>query len=362
MLKLIIFLLTVHCLLSCSKKSETCSIKEVDGVKYYTNKNIPADSTVKLRLENERVITSCDEFQLRYPKDAAIDQSGNIYVLSYDDCRVLKFDKNMKYLKSFGQKGDGPGEFTQAENIVLLGKDTLAVYDNMIQKKLMFDLNGNFKESRPYKAMQLPIKILPIVNDKILALFVLVDQDNYYTGVDLSITDLNCIKLQTVTDFKLKKNDTKTRHYLRMPVYANGNNSFFVADYDENNYKIKEFDYNGKQLSLISKSYKKEQFNYKKEKRRSVFNSDYKRSISQLLYFNNYLLSFQATSDTEEHEDSLLSIDLFKNGMFLNNVKVKKPFLYDYTTICTSYKIDGNKLICFSFYDNTVYVYDLLIG
>src|SRR3970282_193076 len=46
------------------------------------------------------------------PTDVAWDASGNIYVADgYGNSRIAKFDKNGKYLKSWGSRGSAPGQF-----------------------------------------------------------------------------------------------------------------------------------------------------------------------------------------------------------------------------------------------------------
>src|SRR4029453_10179091 len=46
------------------------------------------------------------------PTDVAWDAQGNIYVADgYGNSRIAKFDRNGKYLKSWGSRGSGPGQF-----------------------------------------------------------------------------------------------------------------------------------------------------------------------------------------------------------------------------------------------------------
>ena len=47
------------------------------------------------------------------PSDIEIDNEGNIYILDSGNFCVKKFDKNGNFLRRYGKKGKGPGEFTE---------------------------------------------------------------------------------------------------------------------------------------------------------------------------------------------------------------------------------------------------------
>jgi len=361
MLKHFFILILVFIFLSCSRKNETCSVKYINGVKYYSNKNIPADSTVKLLLGNERIITNCDQFDLKWPIDAVMDKDSNLFILGQENSRIHKFDKNMKYVKSFGRLGEGPGEFRNSDKINIVGNDTLAVFDDVIQKSIFFDLNGNSIGEKRTVITQSIRKITPVGNDRFLGLIPILNKNNILTKMFLNYMDHNFVKLQNILEYTFNENDPKTNPVSRFPAYIAGNTSFFVSDYDENSYKINEYDLKGKLISVIYQPYKKERFNYRKDKRIGYFNSHYKRSINQLLFYDNKLLALRATPDTEQREDSLLSVDIFENGCYLNNVKIRKPKLFDISLFRFRYMILGRKFICFNIFDNTVYTYDIVI-
>jgi len=68
----------------------------------------------------------------------------NYFILDQQNFRVLKFDKDGKFLARWGTEGKGPGEFTRPEKIVLDEDGHLYVLDGSgsfeIQK---FDQSGN---------------------------------------------------------------------------------------------------------------------------------------------------------------------------------------------------------------------------
>ncbi len=73
----------------------------------------------------------------------AISQNGDIFIFDGKRYRVLKFDKNGKYLWSKGRKGEGPGEFReQFCDIYVPPSGKLIVVDGFFLH--VFDKNGNF--------------------------------------------------------------------------------------------------------------------------------------------------------------------------------------------------------------------------
>jgi DNA-binding beta-propeller fold protein YncE len=81
------------------------------------------------------------------PADVAISAAGDIYVADgYGNSRVVKFSKEGKYLKEWGKKGKGPGEFNLVHAIFLDGKGRVYVGDRENDRVQVFDEDGKFLE------------------------------------------------------------------------------------------------------------------------------------------------------------------------------------------------------------------------
>ena len=59
------------------------------------------------------------------------DKEGNFYVVDQIEAKVFKFTTEGKLLTSFGQKGQGPGDFQRPNRISYTTKGNLAVADEM---------------------------------------------------------------------------------------------------------------------------------------------------------------------------------------------------------------------------------------
>ena len=80
------------------------------------------------------------------PSDVAWDSAGDIFVADGSQpSRVAKFDKNGVFLKTWGGKGDAPGQFSTPHSIVVDSKDNIYVADRGNKRIQVFDTDGKLK-------------------------------------------------------------------------------------------------------------------------------------------------------------------------------------------------------------------------
>jgi DNA-binding beta-propeller fold protein YncE len=84
-----------------------------------------------------------DEKTFNLPTDVAWDSQGNTYIADgYGNSRVVKFDKNGKFLMTWGTPGSGPGQFQTVHSIGFDSKDRAYVSDRENNRIQIFDTNG----------------------------------------------------------------------------------------------------------------------------------------------------------------------------------------------------------------------------
>ncbi len=82
----------------------------------------------------------------RQPTDVAWDSQGSTYITDgYINSRVAKYDRNGVWVKSWGTKGSGPGEFNIPHSIAIDRQDNVYVGDRTNHRIQVFDTDGNFK-------------------------------------------------------------------------------------------------------------------------------------------------------------------------------------------------------------------------
>jgi DNA-binding beta-propeller fold protein YncE len=79
------------------------------------------------------------------PTDVAVAPSGEFYITDgYGNARVMKYSKEGKFLKQWGKKGKGEGEFNLPHAVVLDAKGRVYVGDRENNRVQVFDADGKF--------------------------------------------------------------------------------------------------------------------------------------------------------------------------------------------------------------------------
>ncbi|MDH5466482.1 MAG: 6-bladed beta-propeller [Candidatus Aminicenantes bacterium] len=122
-------------------------IEYENGVKIIQNPGDPLYGEIKFELEEDLCIgNENDENFLFYRiRDIQVDTDGNIYVLDSGNHRLQVFDKNGKYLRTIGKRGQGPGEFNTPLCLQLDDETgNIFVTDYMSMTIIIFEKEGKY--------------------------------------------------------------------------------------------------------------------------------------------------------------------------------------------------------------------------
>ncbi len=94
------------------------------------------------------VASDTDE-TLNQPNDVAIAPNGDIFIGNGHSehtgpARVMKFDKNGKFIKAWGEHGSGPGQFEMPHSLAFDSKGRLFVADRGNNRIQIFDQDGKY--------------------------------------------------------------------------------------------------------------------------------------------------------------------------------------------------------------------------
>jgi len=93
----------------------------------------------------ERDVPGDDDRHFNKPTDVAFAANGDFYVSDgYGNSRVVKFDRDGKFLFSWGKKGSGPGEFNLPHAVRLDSKGNVYVADRENKRIQVFTPDGKF--------------------------------------------------------------------------------------------------------------------------------------------------------------------------------------------------------------------------
>src|SRR5690606_5101098 len=96
------------------------------------------------------------EHKFHQPNETALDSAGNLYVVQGHlaaEPRVLKFSPEGRFMRQWGARGSGPGEFAAAHSIKIDEQDRLYIADRENQRIQIFDTEGQFLDEWTYNAM-----------------------------------------------------------------------------------------------------------------------------------------------------------------------------------------------------------------
>jgi xylan 1,4-beta-xylosidase len=93
----------------------------------------------------ERGVASEDATHFNKPADVVVAANGDFFVADgYGNSRVVKFDKDGKYVTAWGKRGTGPGEFNLPHAVRLDSKGKLYVADRENRRIQVFEQDGTF--------------------------------------------------------------------------------------------------------------------------------------------------------------------------------------------------------------------------
>ncbi len=139
-------------IVGCNKSSLDTSLFTVevfDGVRYVHNHAPQFADTPDVKLEllgKIGKLEGVEEKDILYnPVDAVRLSNGDILILEGNGCTVKRYNKDHEFVSSFGQRGQGPGDFLYPYFLRLsVNKNTVYVADSKIS---VLSLDGSFQDS-----------------------------------------------------------------------------------------------------------------------------------------------------------------------------------------------------------------------
>ncbi len=166
LLKLISPFLIIIVLFFCCKKAPEekypVITEVIEGIKVVTNPDFPRDGKVLDLLEEELSIGLAEgpeEYMLNRPFDMKAANDGTIFVFDWGDVCIKVYDKDGKYLRTIGQRGQGPGDFGGLIFMALSSDGKIFVMDMRLRRISVFNMTGEYLRGFPLEGNFTEMKI-----------------------------------------------------------------------------------------------------------------------------------------------------------------------------------------------------------
>ena len=378
MKEIISCLIILFIVVSCTSK-KNYSVENINGIKTIKNKNIVIDNNsniqAKLIFSIKGNIENCIDSSRIFFTIAGIDidKNDNIFLLDVKTSNIKKFDKTGQFIKSFGRKGQGPGETIDPNSITILN-DTVFISNPGAQQVVKYDLDGNFIESINLKSAA-PQFANKVGTSKFIGFLEDMEDKNGDLFLNYNLTILNSkfepLSIINKKQFKIEKNMELNYLDLLIPYTISDSNIFVSANLDDK-YKIDVYDLNYKQLYSVEKQFVRLPFNKDEMKEfdnmmfrlngsngnQPKFSTQYKKPINNL-YFDKYgRLLIAVSQKRDNYNKNDLVFDIFKDGIFLNTIKFNICNGYDFMDIDNRLYFIKNKIYLVKTSENIINVYD----
>ena len=185
---------------SCSTR-QNYTEEIINGISHIHNIEPLWGTEQKITLEFVRkygdVNTDDERYLLVRPADVIVDNEGSVLILDAGNHQVKKFDRDGKYLGSFGKKGIGPGEFVGATQMDIFTNGDIIINDLSVRVVNIFDRNGHFVRRISNEGLP-PAQILALRSGEIAVFYrkIVHSENNRQNHLLVSIFDKKGIHLR----------------------------------------------------------------------------------------------------------------------------------------------------------------------
>jgi len=137
--------LLAHRVYSADQKIVVKTEKGILTVYNPKNPASPAGYPSRLILKQDLVIsnkTENEEYVFSNLRSIQVDDEENIYILDWKEIKITVFDKNGEHVRTFGKKGQGPGEMNMPIRMEIAPGNNLIIDDMGNAKLIFYSLSG----------------------------------------------------------------------------------------------------------------------------------------------------------------------------------------------------------------------------
>ncbi|MFA8344400.1 MAG: 6-bladed beta-propeller [Rhodothermaceae bacterium] len=264
------------------------------------------------------------------PTYIKLDKNENIYVLDIGDFCTKKFDSTGKFIRSFGKKGSGPGEFRMVFDFDLLDNGTVAMVAPNLNKFVVFEDEKTFE----HKPNDMALKLCFVSENEVTNLQVL----DFINISPIKKVDYLTQEIKEYENFLIPKNNNIDFFgYLVGGIHRfNRNKLVYVSSVFG---YVVTYNKEGK----IEKAFKLINSNKKHlEIKKTKFGIGFPRSKDYLIWHSNVnenMLYIFNNFDSEKNETSKIDVYSLENYNYKYSIELPLLGIIDYA------RLTNNKLL-----------------
>lgn len=341
-INLIILLMILIFLISCSPR-KNYTVTEENGIKYISNSEIPNNPKLKVKLKKQNQFQGFNdendtEGRFCEVTDLKFDNSGNMFITDNSTGTISKFTSEGGFLKSFGGKGEGPGEF-DILNTFFIRNDTIYIPD--FHSVASYDLQGELIEKKKLTSNYFYTNLINVGEDTVVTATGSVDRrgddryrDAYFLmnlqvlNADFTLSD-KFITGKEICVMDVIETHTDSGYFFNYQFTSDGK-LIYVASRLRDAYHIELFELNGNKVSEISKkeeieSYSEDEWEYAKVNQLDGYDNDkffniiYDNKVKTNALHYDQKAGYLWVERVMNLEDSSVTFDIFQDGIYQNS-------------------------------------------
>ena len=263
---LVVAILSVHC---GRREPDKTQIEVIDGITHIQNPSTPRHPERSITLEEDLRIKGTEGEEgpgtLYQPVRLAVGESGAIYIIDSQDWSIKVFDPLGNFIREFGRKGQGPGEFQFITEMEFLEDGRLLVLDPALRRITLFSPEGEFLES--HTCSERFTRLLYVTESSYLTdVFVRVQSEDISRSRALEIKeyDLKGNEMRSMQEFKppeikvIREGDrfmsTEIPH-TPQSIFAGDSHRKWLYHCRNDRYSIEVFNREGTKIKQIGREY-----------------------------------------------------------------------------------------------------------
>lgn len=353
---IIIILFLALFLSSCSKNRSSVE----NGIIVFKNGSDKFDPAFQIKTRKLFEISNLDNDSISFKQEIStftLDKDSNIYILDKKQSKILKYNKNGKFIKAFGQRGSGPGEFVISDYLtnILWMKNLLHVLIPARNEVKVFRDDGIFIKTIKTKPESMPFLIRAYDSNKIIGSSIMPDMGSQDLKLmnNLVLFDSLYNNLSTPYIYSFGVIDQSKPDALinLVPKFClDKDNNIMLTEVKQSYYSVCVYDVKLKKIKEIRKSCIKKEFKPSELKRNRILDKELKGS-NLLKYkspvngiFTDYKNRIWVAVPSDDENNLEINFNIFIDGVYQNNITLPLDLSNPDLFLQTDMKIIGNKI------------------